>query len=220
MEGQDNKTMKQNTLQMERTAKKVISLIQKMRKNAKEEWHPVWKNIPLAREMYDLLRDTLPNIGQQLDATDIILCCNAIFLEDLLDTREVPRLCLSFLQLRKSVLEMQTPVFDSVDTSFILETEEADRIQNELERYIDPSMSMEQWIKLAHGHLKFDPVERSPQWEEIIYDVEKECARRLKGEPRCMGFCFGYWAVKRAVLAQYGIEWHSPSIMNPGVMFD
>jgi hypothetical protein len=50
--------------------------------------------------------------------------------------------------------------------------------------------------------------------------VEKECFRRLKGTHRGMGFCFGYWAVKRAVLAKYGIEWKSPQFMNPRVMFD
>ena len=88
------------------------------------------------------------------------------------------------------------------------------------ESYIDPSISMEEWVKVAGAHLKFDPVERSERWEEVIYEVEKECDRRLKGEPRGMGFCFAYWPVKTAVLAQYGIEWHSPSAMNPRVMFD
>jgi len=35
-----------------------------------------------------------------------------------------------------------------------------------------------------------------------------------------MGFCFAYWAEKRNALARRGIEWRSPSRMNPGVMFD
>ena len=56
--------------------------------------------------------------------------------------------------------------------------------------------------------------------KEIYLEVEKECFRRLKGTHRGMGFCFGYWAVKRAVLAKYGIEWKSPQFMNPRVMFD
>jgi len=35
-----------------------------------------------------------------------------------------------------------------------------------------------------------------------------------------MGFCFGYWAEKRNALERRGIEWMSPSVMNPRVMFD
>ena len=36
-----------------------------------------------------------------------------------------------------------------------------------------------------------------------------------------MGFCFAYWHTKREVLSDdYGIEWRSPNIMNPGVIFD
>jgi hypothetical protein len=35
-----------------------------------------------------------------------------------------------------------------------------------------------------------------------------------------MGFCFAYWAEKRAALARHGIDWNSPQDMNPGVMFD
>ena len=68
--------------------------------------------------------------------------------------------------------------------------------------------------------LRFDPVERSERWEECIYEVEKECDRRLKGERRGMGFCFSYWSTRKAVLARYGIDWKSPAIMNPHVMFD
>lgn len=70
------------------------------------------------------------------------------------------------------------------------------------------------------GYLKYDPVQLSPQWEENIYEIEKECDARLKGEMRGMGFCYAYWSAKRAVAAEYGIDWVSPSGMNPGVMFD
>ncbi|WP_294456636.1 hypothetical protein [uncultured Bacteroides sp.] len=43
----------------------------------------------------------------------------------------------------------------------------------------------------------------------------------MEGHPRGMGFCFAYWNTKAQVLkADYGIEWRSPAIMNPHVMFD
>ena len=71
------------------------------------------------------------------------------------------------------------------------------------------------------GHLRVDPVEYTRRWEEIYYDVEDELEKRLEGQPRGMGFCFMYWSEKRALLSEkYGIEWRSPSSMNPGVMFD
>jgi hypothetical protein len=35
-----------------------------------------------------------------------------------------------------------------------------------------------------------------------------------------MGFCFAYWSARREVLEAHGIQWRSPHIMNPHVMFD
>ncbi|MBE6201914.1 MAG: hypothetical protein E7134_07030 [Rikenellaceae bacterium] len=71
------------------------------------------------------------------------------------------------------------------------------------------------------GFLKRDPVEWTARWEEVIDSVEQQVAEQLAGEPMGMGYCFGYWSAKAAVLAdQYGIQWRSPSAMNPRVMFD
>ena len=65
----------------------------------------------------------------------------------------------------------------------------------------------------------FPPVP-TEKWEEVIYEVEKEVEEELKGDPRGMGFCHAYWSAKRAALARRGIEWKSPSAMNPKVVFD
>lgn len=73
---------------------------------------------------------------------------------------------------------------------------------------------------VTRGHLRHDPVEWTARWEEVIDAAEKEAYESLEGEPRGMGFCFGYWHAKTAALARYGISWRSPSIMNPGVIFD
>lgn len=70
-------------------------------------------------------------------------------------------------------------------------------------------------------HLRRDPVEYTWMWEDICYDVEDELERRFANAPRHMGFCFHYWNAKRELLKEkYGIEWRSPSQMNPRVMFD
>lgn len=71
------------------------------------------------------------------------------------------------------------------------------------------------------GHLRCDPVEYTFRWEDIYYKVERRLDERFANAPRHMGFCFRYWNAKRTLLKEeYGIDWKSPSQMNPRVMFD
>ncbi len=71
------------------------------------------------------------------------------------------------------------------------------------------------------GHLKKDPVCWTWYWERVIDSVEEEVSRRLEGVQRGMGFCFAYWAEKKNVMKElHGIEWKTPSEMNPKVLFD
>lgn len=73
----------------------------------------------------------------------------------------------------------------------------------------------------AIGHLRCDPVEYTYRWENIYYEVERRLDERFANAPRHMGFCFKYWEAKRHLLKEeYGIDWKSPSQMNPRVMFD
>lgn len=74
--------------------------------------------------------------------------------------------------------------------------------------------------RIDHPTLKYDPVEDSETYLSVIDEVERKLYDELKDEPRSMGFCFRYWAAKRALLEQYGITWRSPQMMNPRVMFD
>lgn len=77
------------------------------------------------------------------------------------------------------------------------------------------------WDDIHDGHyLKSDPIEWTSIYEAVIDEADQEAFEHLLDCPRGMGFCFAYWAEKEAVLARRGIEWRSPSIMNPGVMFD
>lgn len=91
-------------------------------------------------------------------------------------------------------------------------------------------MRFERNIKLADegrydeiantGHLKHDNIEWSQTYENAIDDVEREADVLLAATPRGMGFCFAHWHVKAMVLKCYGVEWNSPGVMNPRVMFD
>lgn len=99
------------------------------------------------------------------------------------------------------------------------------RLTKELERALADMFTQTELFKIMLdpkiGHLRTDPVEYTWQWEKIYYDVEAELDRRLANVPRQMGFCFQYWAMKRELLMEkYGIDWRSPSQMNPRVMFD
>ena len=208
------------TTDLEASVNRLVKIIDQLRENVTGEDYKIWKNIPLAREMRDILRGIPPVKGEFIDATGIVVCCDSIFQEHLLDQRDCPRLCLDFLTIRKAAAAARTPEDEKYQPGCFLDPQEVEAIQKNLGSYIDSSISMEAWVKATGAHLKFDPVERSERWEEIIYEVEKECDRQLKGEARGMGFCFAYWSVKKAVLAQYGIDWQSPSAMNPRVMFD
>jgi len=68
--------------------------------------------------------------------------------------------------------------------------------------------------------LQSDPIEWTAEYEAVIDEADRRAYARLKGVPRGMGFCFAYWAEKQNALYELGIEWVTPSTMNPGVMFD
>lgn len=70
------------------------------------------------------------------------------------------------------------------------------------------------------GHLKRDPVEWTARWEEVIDEADRMAYENLQDVPRGMGWCFGFWSERKAALKQFGIDWRSPHLMNPGVMFD
>ena len=68
--------------------------------------------------------------------------------------------------------------------------------------------------------LKHDPVEWTARWEEVIDEADRKAEENLEEMPRGMGFCHAFWHERAVALASLGIEWRSPSRMNPGVLFD
>ena len=190
-----------------------------------------WKNIPLGHKAFALMKDELPLRveGELTPYTRIVLLNKMMSCMPERDCarffREVKRYQKTLFRLvsDKDIKEdMDIDGYDGAPEGYVREYSE-DLHRESLQRtedYLDRSVSMEDWCKKYGVMLKFDPVERSEKWEESIYEVEKECDEKLVGEPRRMGFCFLYWSTKKSVLAKYGIEWDSPSTMNPRVMFD
>ena len=65
---------------------------------------------------------------------------------------------------------------------------------------------------------KNDPVEMNEAYLAVIDEVEERIDknRTIFG----MGACFEIWNLKSQYLAEKGIMWSSPAILNPRVMFD
>ena len=186
----------------------IIAAVDEMRRNGEDQ--KIHKNLPLAEKVLSSL-ETLddPEEGPLGKA----LACQAAV--DLLPEYDVPRLVLRMLRRELAWLE------ESDEQSESLTVKDVQAQIARLEDYIDVDrVSTQEFCEKYGRHLKFDPVERTQKWEEIYPEVEEECDRRLKGVPRGMGFCFGYWAARHDILLRYGIDWKSPHMMNPRVMFD
>lgn len=163
-----------------------------------------WKNIELGREAFGLMLSLPDNYPGEYETPADKANLLSQMLDQIVET-ESPRFCITV----REEIERLNPG-DSAN----------DKALRMLRDFIDTSVSMEDFCKCYRRHLKFDPVERSEDYERVIPDVEREIAKELKGFPRGMGFCFAYWSAKKAALAKRAIEWNSPAYMNPGVMFD
>lgn len=164
--------------------------------------HP-WKNIPLAREALHILKDR----RKGLTIPQAKAFCHKLLSEDLIDETLTPRLYLSYLDYYHRLLG--SAYFNENLTYHLLNV-------------IDPEYSEKDFLEDERDYRGrvFDPVQRTPQWEEVIYEVEKECDERFQDVRPCHGFCHQRWSVKKEILAKYGIDWRSPAVMNPRVRFD
>ena len=189
---------------------RLIANVNQMRENSQEM--RMWKNIPLARECVDLIRAIDDPEETPMGKA---LACEAVIQQ--LSEYDVPRLVLSILHYKLELIQES----DEQDPERYPTAEEVQEEIQRLQDYIDTEhVSNEAFMEKYHRHLKSDPIERTSLWEEVYYEVERECDRRLGDTPRGMGFCFAYWSTLRQVLAERGILWQSPSALNPGVMFD
>lgn len=68
-------------------------------------------------------------------------------------------------------------------------------------------------------NLKSDPVEMSEEYLAVIDEVERKIDANMKNKGG-MGSCFEFWSLKQEYLAEKGINWTSPALLNPRVMFD
>lgn len=195
---------------MDKKTELIVKNVTQMRENAQEM--RMWKNIPLAKECIELLKAIDDPEETPMGKA---LACEAIV--SLLPEYGVPRYVLSILDYKLQLIEES----DEYDPDRYPTAEEVQQDIKRLTDYIDTEHVGNEEFRTRYSiHLKADPMERTQQWEDNYYEVEKECDRRLGDTPRGMGFCFAYWSTLRSVLAERGIEWQSPHELNPRVMFD
>ncbi len=112
-----------------------------------------------------------------------------------------------------------------VKLDVLLEPDPYNESNKELDNLLSSIFTSEEILTFIHqpdlGHLAVDRVEYTWDWESIALEVEERLDEILADDYKGMGFCHRYWSVKTELLRkEYGINWHSPAAMNPGVLFD
>ena len=67
-------------------------------------------------------------------------------------------------------------------------------------------------------NLKHDPVEMTEEYLAVIDEVDEKIEKNR--QYHCFGSCHHVWSLKTDYLAEKGIEWKSPVVLNPRVRFD
>lgn len=193
--------------------------------------YETWKNIPLAKEVLTILKDQVPLRveGKITPYGKIVIIDKAI---SSIPQRSVARFCLEARNFQLSMfgkiedqdaaIDMKIDEYEGDAAAFVRKVDAGAVAKQALkwDDFTSGKLSMKQWCSKYNVNLKFDPVEMTPEYEAAIYDVEAQCAEALASEERVMGFCYRYWAQKKAALAERGINWRTPSEMNPKVIFD
>lgn len=71
--------------------------------------------------------------------------------------------------------------------------------------------------------MKRDPIEETQEFKNALKKIQSELDeidKELDERGMHMGSCHIYWARKKSLLKEVGIDWKSPSEMNPYIMFD
>lgn len=67
----------------------------------------------------------------------------------------------------------------------------------------------------------FDPVILSTAYREAIGAIEERIVQEMKAEGiEGLGSVHTYWSLKKKYLSEIGIDWKSPSVLNPSISYD
>ena len=68
--------------------------------------------------------------------------------------------------------------------------------------------------------IKRDPVELTEEYKEAMEKLDMILDKEFPQDQYTIGTCHRYWARKKELLKKQGIEWKTPSELNPDVKFD
>ncbi|TCT16022.1 hypothetical protein EDC18_10236 [Natranaerovirga pectinivora] len=71
--------------------------------------------------------------------------------------------------------------------------------------------------------MKRDPIEETKEFKEVVKKIQPQLDiinSQLDEQGYRMGRCHIYWAKKKELLKQEGINWHTPAECNPYTIFD
>lgn len=78
-------------------------------------------------------------------------------------------------------------------------------------------------LQLLVKSIKHRPQEKEQEVDKLIRKAEREAKEILEkqGIKGGMGYCHMVWGLKKEILKnKYGIDWKSPSEMNPHINYD
>ncbi|MDE6648324.1 MAG: hypothetical protein K2K45_00140 [Muribaculaceae bacterium] len=183
----------------------------------KEIAYEVREMIRINMVPWDVIKENLPRLIDTVNETVFRHTDYDLHLLLLKKAFEADDLNEEFKGRARHLLKLRILLEDADRHDWMLDKPLQDRIAG----LFTPEELMKIILKPQIGHLRQDPVEYTCRWEEIYYEVENRLKERFANVHRQMGFCFRYWNAKRELLKdEYGIEWKSPSQMNPRVKFD
>ena len=199
---------------------KVDALIKKITKKDKAEKYKSWEISPLLKEMSQLIEDSEPSED---------LYKNYIFIG--IKYSRMGRTALSLKYYQKALdLALEYKYTDELmkviyyvlsDRNYFYD-DDCEDITNRVKD--NPLVDQKKYEEIYRGVMrsrrdfKHDPVEMSDEYLNAIDDVERKLANAKI--PNQMGSCYKYWSLKRKYLLKKGVEWRSPSAMNPDILFD
>ncbi len=103
----------------------------------------------------------------------------------------------------------------------------AEGVTPEIERELQDDIGAEDYASVLaeakdsqENEPVFDPVEKTPEYLAIRYELEEKIDEALEHERGYYDFCKEYWMAKRMILrSDYGIRWKSPAALNPNEEF-
>ena len=71
--------------------------------------------------------------------------------------------------------------------------------------------------------MKRDPIEETQEFKNALVKIQSELDelnKELDERGMNMGSCHIYWARKKKLLKELGIDWKTPAECNPHIIFD